>query len=283
MIGVRPSTICGARFDRATEFEPTMPSINDHRSTISPPPQAIILAAGMGKRMGSDLPKVVHRVADAPMIQWVVRACQGAGVSRCVLVIGHGGDEVRAALDGFEGVAFVEQNEQLGTAHAAMMAEPLFDNQPDVDVFVLAGDGPLIRSKTLIRLLELHRRNRAAATLATAVLDDPTGYGRIIRSGDGGFDTIVEQKDATPDQLAIREVNPSYYCFRSGPLFHALREVGNRNAQGEYYLTDVPALLRRGGKTVGVIEAVPPEDVLSINNPEQLAAVDRVLRSRGEG
>ena len=251
-------------------------------SSSSTAPQAIILAAGIGKRMGSDLPKVIHPVADAPMIQWVVRACQSAGVGQCIVVIGHKGDLVREALAGFEGVVFVEQHDQLGTAHAARMAEPLFANQPDLDTFVLAGDGPLIRARTLIRLLELHRRTRAAATLATAIIEDPTGYGRIVRTPDGAFAHIVEQKDATPQQRTIREVNPSYYCFRSGPLFRALHEVGNANQQGEFYLTDVPARLKKQGQTVSVVEAVPPEDVLSINTPDQLAEVDRLLRERHE-
>lgn len=246
----------------------------------APPAQAIVLAAGKGTRMGGDLPKVLYRVCDRPMIEWVVRACREAGVSRCAVVVGYEGDRVREALAGYECVEFVEQTQQLGTAHAARMAEPLFSNQPETDIFILAGDGPLIRSKTLVRLLELHRRTRAAATLATAVLDDPAGYGRILRGADGGFEGIVEQKDATPAQLAIREVNPSYYCFRSGPLFRALGEVGSANRQGEFYLTDVPALLRKQGRTVAVVEAVPPQDVLSINTPEQLAEVDAILRAR---
>ena len=244
------------------------------------PPQAIILAAGMGKRMGGDLPKVLYPVADKPMLHWVVTACKQAGVSRCVIVIGYKGQLVREAMAEHGNIEFVEQREQLGTGHATLMAEPLFANEADVDTFVLMGDGPLIRAKTLIRLLELHRRTQAAATLATAVLDDPTGYGRVIRTAEGSFDQIVEQKDATPKQLAIKEVNPSYYCFRSGQLFHALHEVGNTNNQQEYYLTDVPGILKRYGKTVSVVEAVPAEDVLGINTQDQLAGVDAILRGR---
>ncbi len=251
-----------------------------HPTSNIAPPQAIILAAGKGTRMGGDLPKVLYPVADEPMVRWVVRACRAAGCDRVVVVIGYQGDKVREALADFEGVAFVEQTEQQGTAHATRMAEPLFAAATDVDAFVLAGDGPLIRSRTLVRLLELHRRTKAAATLATAMLDDPTGYGRIVRNREGGFDSIVEQKDATPKQLEIREVNPSYYCFRASQLFAGIAQVQPTNAQGEYYLTDVPALLKKQGRTVSVIEAVPPEDVLSINTPEQLAEVDRVLRAR---
>jgi bifunctional UDP-N-acetylglucosamine pyrophosphorylase / glucosamine-1-phosphate N-acetyltransferase len=147
-------------------------------------------------------------------------------------------------------------------------------------VFVLAGDGPLIRPQTLRRLLCVHRETRAAATLASAVIPDPAGYGRIIRAADGSLEAIVEQKDATPPQLVVREVNPSYYCFRSDLLFAALPKLSNENKSGEYYLTDVPTMLKRQGHRVTVVDAVPPEDVLSINTPEQLAEVDQILRER---
>ncbi|MEM1109306.1 MAG: NTP transferase domain-containing protein [Planctomycetota bacterium] len=244
------------------------------------PPAAILMAAGKGTRMGSDLPKVLHEVAGRPMLRWVVEACFAAGVETCVVVVGYRGDEVRAALADELRCVFVEQTEQLGTAHAADMARPVFEDRPAGDVFVLAGDGPLIRSQTLARLLEVHRRTKASATLATAVLDDPTGYGRVVRNADHNFDRIVEQKDASPDELAVNEVNPSYYCFRSDDLFDSLTQVGNANQQGEYYITDVPGLLRERGKTVTLVDAVPAEDVLSINNPDQLAEVDRILLNR---
>ena len=243
-------------------------------------PHAILLAAGKGTRMRSDLPKVVHKVCGKPMVWWVVRACRDAGVSRVVVVVGYEGQLVRDALAGEPGVEFVEQREQLGTGHAAKMASPLFEGRGDVDVFVLAGDGPLIRGATLRELLRVHRRDRASATLATAVLPDPTGYGRVVRDAAGGFHAIVEQKDASPAQLALREVNPSYYCFKAGELFDTLAQVRNDNKQGEYYLTDVPGLLKARGRTVTVVDAVPPQDVLSINTPEQLAEVEAVLRSR---
>ncbi len=257
--------------------------IHHPSSIIDRPPDAIILAAGKGTRMSGDpgnvLPKVVHPVAGEPMVRWVVRACQDAGVERCIVVVGYKHQLVRDALADFSHVAYVEQHEQLGTGHAARMAAPMFGEEAR-DVFVLAGDGPLIRPATLTTLLDTHRRRGAAATLATAILDDPAGYGRILRDSSGGFRGIVEQKDATPDQLAIREVNPSYYCFRSDLLFAALEQVRNDNVQGEYYLTDVPGLLQRQGHVVAVEAAVPPEDVLSINTPLQLSEVDRILRRR---
>lgn len=226
------------------------------------------------------MPKVIYPVADKPMVYWVVKACQDAGVSRCIVVIGFKGQLVREALAGLPGVEFVEQREQLGTGHAARMAEPLLIGQPPVDLFVLAGDGPLIRAQTLARLLQIHRDSRSAATLATSVIDDPTGYGRIVRDAQGRFAAIVEHKDCTPQQRAIREVNPSYYCFRSDELFATLGQVKNNNRQGEYYLTDVPGLLQGQGKTVSVVDAVPPDDVLSINTPVELAKVDAIFRKR---
>ncbi len=248
------------------------------------PLAAIILAAGKGTRMGSDLPKVAHPVAGAPMVRWVVDACRGVGGSRLVLVVGHRQEDVRAIFDGHDEeeeapIEFAEQSPQLGTGHAVMCAQPLLDDF-EGDIIVLCGDGPLIRAETLERLVERHRAASAAATLATSTIPDPAGYGRIVREGSGRFVGIVEEKNATPEQKRLREVNPSYYCFDARALFDALRRIERNPASGEYYLTDVPALLLREGKRVEVIDAVPPEDVLSINTPAQLADVDRILRKR---
>jgi bifunctional UDP-N-acetylglucosamine pyrophosphorylase/glucosamine-1-phosphate N-acetyltransferase len=243
--------------------------------------EAIIMAAGKGTRMGSDLPKVLHPVADRSMVHWVLDACEQAGSVRNVVIIGHGADLVRRELAGRSNVVFVEQTQQLGTGHAVMQAGPVFTGKTaGVDVLVLAGDGPLIQPKTIHKLIDTHRRSRAAATLATAVLPDPKGYGRIVRDSSGNFRGIVEQKDATPEQLAIREVNPSYYCFRADDLFDALSKIDNKNKAGEFYLTDTLGVLVRGGKKVEVVDAVPPEDVLSINTPQELAVVDGILRNR---
>jgi len=258
----------------------------ENRKSEIPPPAAILLAAGKGTRMGGDpgqqRPKVLYEVAGRPMLCWVVDACKAAGCQTIVVVVGYQGQRVREALADEPACVFVEQAEQLGTAHAAEMARPIFEGRPQCDVFVLAGDGPLIRGQTLARLLEVHRRSKADCSLATAVIDDPTGYGRIIRDDKGRFAGIVEHKDATDAQRAIREVNPSYYCFNSAALFAGLSRVSNHNTQGEYYITDLPAQFKAAGRTVTVVEAVPPEDVLSINNPQQLAEVDAILRQRLE-
>jgi bifunctional UDP-N-acetylglucosamine pyrophosphorylase/glucosamine-1-phosphate N-acetyltransferase len=215
------------------------------------------------------------------MVEWVVAAARAVGCSPVVLVIGHGADVVRGHFQVAEDVEFVMQMPQLGTGHAVDQARELFARgELGDEVLVLCGDGPLIRPHTLQVLLDTHRESGAAATLATAVIADPSGYGRIERDAHGSFRRIVEQKDATPEQLKINEINPSYYCFRTADLFDALRRVTNQNASGEYYLTDVFELLLRDGKRVSVVDAVPPEDVLSVNTPEQLAEVSRILEGR---
>lgn len=228
--------------------------------------------------MKSDLPKVVFEVGGRPMVCAVVDACRGAGIGRIVVVVGHMQERVREALAGYN-VEYVVQDRQLGTGHAVQCAAECFAGDTG-DVFVLCGDGPLIRAATLRAMIERHRSNGAAATLATSVIDDPTGYGRITRDSAGRFAAIVEHKNCTPEQLKIREVNPSYYCFNAAALFDAVRRVERNGLSGEYYLTDVPELLMRSGRRVEVIEAVPPEDVLSINTPDDLAAVDRIYRAR---
>jgi len=245
-------------------------------------PSAIVLAAGKGTRMNADLPKVCLPVGGRPMVTAVVDACLEAGCTSIVTVVGYKHEAVREALaDLGDRVSFAMQDEQLGTGHAVMCAADRYrDIGTNHNVFVLCGDGPLIRAETLRVLLARHRETGAAATLATSVLDDPSGYGRVVRDAGGRFADIVEQKNAWPEQLEIREVNPSYYCFRADRLFDALTRVERNDLSGEYYVTDVPKLLLDAGDRVEIIEAVPPEDVLSINTPEQLAEVDRVFRER---
>lgn len=240
---------------------------------------AVILAAGRSTRMESDLVKVLHEVAGRPMIAWVVDACREAGCGRQYVVVGHQAAAVRSYFGGRDYLRFVQQDQQLGTGHAVQQVEPELEGFQG-DVLLLAGDGPLIRSATLIRLLDHHRKTGAAATLATARIDDPAGYGRIVRDGTGRFRRIVEEKDATLQERAICEINPSYYCFRAGPLFAALQQVSNDNARGEYYLTDVLEILGDKGDRVEIMAQVDPSEVHSINTPEQLAQVAAILESR---
>ena len=245
------------------------------------PLAAIVLAAGKGKRMNSDLPKVVHQVAGEPMVRWVVRACREAGANPIVLVIGHGGETVRNAFAGDDSdIRYAVQDQQLGTGHATLCAKSALGDDFDGDVLVLAGDGPLIRSQTIAIMHQRHVETGAAATLATSVIPDPTGYGRIVRDSDGRFDAIVEHKNASEAQLAIREVYPSYACFDARLLFEMLNLVAPDQVTNEYYVTDVFRMLKDRGRRVEIVEAVPPEDVLSINTPQQLAEVDAILRKR---
>ncbi len=242
------------------------------------------MAAGKGTRMGGDLPKVMHEVAGVPMLRHVVGACTSAGCSRVIVIVGYKQELVRGALTDFgQRVMCAVQDQQLGTGHAVMCTRDAFTGVADWqsrDVFVLAGDGPLIRPETLSALLREHRSAGNSATLATAVIDDPTGYGRIVRDASGRFAAIVEHRDCTPAQLAVREVNPSYYCFRAADLFEMLPQVRRNASSGEYYITDVPGLLLSRGKGIGVIDSVPAEDILSINTPAELGRVDRIMRAR---
>lgn len=245
--------------------------------------EAIILAAGKGTRMESDLPKVCHEVGGRPMVCAVVDACLDAGCERVVVVVGYKQELVREALASYgEKVEFAVQHEQLGTGHAVMSAVDAFplEERASKDVFVLCGDGPLIRSSTLDTMLGLHRSSNAAATLATSVIEDPSGYGRIVRDGDGRFERIVEQKNASENELQINEVNPSYYCMSALAMFEALKQVNKNELTGEYYITDVFEHMLKRGLPVEVIDAVPAEDILSINTPEHLAKVDAIYRER---
>jgi len=246
-------------------------------------PQALLLAAGKGTRMQSDLPKVCHPVGGRPMVCAVVDACLRAGCERVVVVVGYKQELVREALASYgDTVEFAVQEEQLGTGHAVTSASDAFPEsmRRGTDLFVLCGDGPLIRSETLTKVLDRHRSSGASATLATSVIDNPDGYGRIVRDAGGSFERIVEQKNATEAELAIHEVNPSYYCCDAGAMFDALGKVGRNELTGEYYVTDVFERVLADGGRVEVIDAVPPEDILSINTLEHLAEVDSIFRGR---
>jgi bifunctional UDP-N-acetylglucosamine pyrophosphorylase / glucosamine-1-phosphate N-acetyltransferase len=240
---------------------------------------AIILAAGKSTRMKSKCPKALHEVCGKPMLTYVLEACYEAGCRRVMVVVGHGQEEIRSTFGQDERIVWVEQTDQLGTGHAARMCEPQLQ-QEHGDVFMLAGDGPLIRGEVLRTLLHAHREERAAASMATAMLDDPTGYGRVVRDEAGEFVEIVEQADATSEQREIREVFPSYYCVKVPELLSALSKLTNENKKREYYLTDIYGILRAAGKKVTAVQAVTAEDVLAVNTRQQLADVDAVMQER---
>jgi bifunctional UDP-N-acetylglucosamine pyrophosphorylase/glucosamine-1-phosphate N-acetyltransferase len=241
---------------------------------------AIILAAGKSTRMKSKLPKALHPVCGRPMLHYVLQACYDAGCTRILMVVGHGKDEIMAEFGGDRRIAWVEQTEQLGTGHAAMVCRDELKKHPTGDVFILAGDGPLIRGQVLKTLHNAHVEEHAAASMATAILDDPTGYGRVVRDAEGNFLEIVEQLDCTPEQLEIREVFPSYYCVRNEDLLTALSKLTNQNKKGEYYLTDIFGILRKAGRKVVAVQAVSADDVIGINTRQQLAEVDAIMQER---
>ena len=233
--------------------------------------------------MDTDLPKVLHEVGGRPMVCAVIDACREAGCGRIIVVVGYKHELVREVLADQTDVEFALQEPQHGTGHAVGITQGLFERertQGGHEVLVLCGDGPLIRAATLRTILARHREVDAAATLATAVLDDPTGYGRIIRDESGGFRAIVEHKNCDAAQLAVKEVNPSYYCFDVQAMFESLALVRRNEVSGEYYVTDVPELLLGRGRVVEVIQAVPAEDVLSINTAVDLELVDKIYRER---
>jgi UDP-N-acetylglucosamine diphosphorylase/glucosamine-1-phosphate N-acetyltransferase len=240
---------------------------------------ALILAAGEGTRMKSSLAKVLHAVAGKSMIRHVLETVQAVSPSRIVVVIGHQADAVRRELEG-ERVEFVLQEPRLGTGHAALMAEGSFDGFAGT-IVVLNGDTPLLRPRTLDRLVAFHRGESASATVLSAEIDDPTGYGRIVRDGQGMFLRITEHKDANDSVRAIREINSGIFCFESADLFGALKRVGRRNVQGEYYITDVMEILQGEGNRVAVFRCDQREEVLGINTVEQLHAAERLMKRDG--
>jgi bifunctional UDP-N-acetylglucosamine pyrophosphorylase/glucosamine-1-phosphate N-acetyltransferase len=238
---------------------------------------AIILAAGEATRMRSRKPKVLHELCGRPLIHYPVDAARALG-ARVLVVVGRGADAVSAAVGREAEATFVEQRERRGTGHAVLQAREACGEDTDA-ILVLPGDMPLLSETTLRRLVERHRESGAAATLLTAELDDPTGYGRVVRES-GRPVAIVEHRDATADQRAIREVGTSTYCFDGRRLWDALARVTPHNEQGEYYLTDVIAILGAEGH---VVEAVVTEDAregLGVNDRKQLAALAAVMRGR---
>ncbi len=240
---------------------------------------AIVLAAGKSTRMQSDLPKVLHEVCGLPLLSHVLNACRLTGVDRLIVVVGHGKDKVIHRFGAERDVVWVEQTEQKGTGHAVLECRDALQGL-DGSVLVVAGDMPLIRRETLAGLIESRERGGDAVTLATTVLDDPTGYGRIIRDSEGALEAIVEDCDCTPDQRDIREVNPSYYCFDAKRLFEALGQLEPATADGEYYLTDVVRILRAAGHDVSASVAVASEEAMGINSRLDLARVSRAMQDR---
>lgn len=249
-----------------------------------PEVSALVLAAGQGTRMKSDLAKVLHPMAGRPLLGWVLGVLDQLGVARTFVVIGHQRERVRAAFPHAK-VDWVTQAEQRGTGHAVLMAAPALVGFTGT-LLVVCGDTPLLRAETLDQLLVAHEKSGAAVTVLSMRLPDPTGYGRIVRAGGDRIESIVEHRDATAEQRAIDEVNSGIYAFDYPELARVLDHLTSHNSQGEYYLTDTVALLREAGKATHVQCANDYRELLGINTPEQLAeaeALHREMAARGGG
>lgn len=236
---------------------------------------AVILAAGKGIRMQSDLPKVFHKLGGRPMLQYVIETVQKLGIKDIYVVVGHKKELITEYFKDWP-VTFIEQGEQLGTGHAVMVTEPYLRGF-DGTVLVLAGDVPLLSAGTLKKLIEFHLSHNASATDLTAHLSDAGNYGRIIRDPEGHIVKIVEKKDAASDELKINEINTGTFCFSAKDLFWALSHVAPENAQKEYYLTDTIGILKNKGQAVFAFLAPDYQETLGINTREELAALEKNL------
>jgi bifunctional UDP-N-acetylglucosamine pyrophosphorylase/glucosamine-1-phosphate N-acetyltransferase len=238
----------------------------------------VVLAAGKGTRMKSELPKVAHHSVGLPLIEHVLRTAAALHPASITIVIGHQAPLVRACLAHRASVDFVVQEPQLGTGHALLQAEPLLGGKRGT-LLLLSGDVPLLRSETLGALVAHHERHQAAATVITAILASPDGYGRIVREA-GRITAIVEHRDATPAERSIHEVNSSIYAFDLGPLFGTLRRIGSANSQGEYYLPDLVKIYRAQGLPVETLTVQDPREALGVNSRKELAEVSDILKIR---
>lgn len=239
---------------------------------------AIVLAAGQGTRMNSDLPKVMHRIDNKPLISYVLNTLHHVPLDRIYIVVGYRAEEVMRACEG-EGLNFVLQKSQLGTGHAVLQCEK---NLRDFEgtVMVLNGDVPGLRASTINSFIDSHERSSASATVLTAVLEDPTGYGRIVRGAGGELLKIVEEKDAESEAKGIKEINSGLFCFDKSSLFSSLREVNRLNAQNEYYLTDVISILCAKGKPVQAHCIKDPLEVSGVNTIDELQTVEKYIKGR---
>lgn len=237
---------------------------------------AVILAAGEGTRMKSDIPKVLHKVCGVPILAHVIRAAQQAGADKIVIVVGKNAEKIKEIF-AEDNIEFVMQEEQKGTGHALMQAQNAACESSHF--VVLYGDMPMVTADSIERMARFHREQKAAATVMTAKVSDPTGYGRIIREGMQIL-SIREHKDATLEEKAINEINAGFYCFDTPLVFSALSKVENKNRQGEYYLTDVVEILNRESKKVVAFELKDPDELHGINDRRQLAQAQKLMQKR---
>ena len=241
------------------------------------PLAVLIMAAGKGTRMNSDLPKVLHPVGGLPMITRVIRLSRTLHADPIVAIIGHKFELVEAALKD-EKVKFAYQLEQKGTGHAVEQCREIMSGF-DGDVLVLSGDVPLLTAETLYSLLEVHKTKKAVCTVLTADFEDPTGYGRVIRKADNTLNNIVEHKDASAEELAVPEINTGIYVFDSKTLFDKLPLIGNNNSQGEYYLPDVLPLILANNQRIAVEKTKNITEIQGVNTVQQLELINEVFQN----
>ena len=239
---------------------------------------AVILAGGEGKRMKSDIPKPMNEVLGKPMLRWVIDSVKNAGIDKICVVTGYKTEITEAYLEAlpFE-VQHVLQSERLGTGHAVMMAKDFLKSNGG-DVVILCGDAPFMDTDTIADAYKAHEEGGFSATVISAMLDEPTGYGRIVRNADGTLKTIVEQKDADEETLAIKEVNSGGYWFDTEDLLSVLDDIKANNSAKEYYLPDALYLLLQNGKKAGAFTASSPDTVLGANDPAQLKELNDIAR-----
>ena len=239
--------------------------------------KAVILAAGKGTRMESDLPKVIHTIDGKCLADYVIEAAVGAGADEICLVVGYQAEQVKNTIAHKE-VSYALQEQQLGTGHAVKCAADFL--KEDGETLILFGDTPLITARTLQDLASHHRKNGNAVTVLSALVDDPTGYGRIIRDEKGQFAKSVEHKDATEAERAVREINSGMYIFDTAELKQALEQLTPNNAQGEYYLPDTLSIIKAKGLKADAYTLAIPEDITGVNTQQQLAEAADVIQSR---
>lgn len=239
--------------------------------------KVVVLAAGQGTRMKSEVPKVLHRVFDKTMVDYVIEASYEAGASEVCVVVGHQSAMVKAVIkDKYDNVSFAVQKEQLGTGHAVMQAKDFIQSG---NILVLCGDTPLIKGETIKAICDVHESQGNDATVVSMIADNPTGYGRIIRNGDA-FAKIVEQKDANDEEKAVKEVNTGVYIFKAEALNKAFESLTNNNAQGEYYLTDTLEILLSAGKKIGGYAISDNDEIRGINDRVQLNEAEKIMQKR---
>ncbi len=238
---------------------------------------ALILAAGEGKRMKSDKAKVMHSLCGKAMIEWVYEAARGAGIEKCAVIVGHKAEQIVDYMG--DRVEYVLQEQQLGTGHAVQKAHRYYEKGEGL-ILVLYGDTPLISSHTLTSAIEYMINGDYKAVVISAELQDPFGYGRIVRDEAGNFSRIVEQRDASESERDIREINSGMYVFSSTELAQALKCLTNNNDQREYYLTDTLELMLAGGHKIGIYKAADSNEVLGVNDMTQLQQVEAILKRR---